>query len=317
MTARILPLIIALSLLSAACNRESETQQGMDEPTLVAHLYPKGQGVDEGIIEDGVAITLGPGAANQCDTTEFYWERDGSLNCVGDSARVMVFLPEKRNGVMVVVCPGGGYNELMYRSEGTYAAKEMTAHGVSVAILCYRMPTGHHDIPLTDAQNAFRFLRHHAAGWGISKIGIMGMSAGGHLAATASTLYTDSVTRPDFTILFYPVVSFCDGLGHKGSMRRLGLDESLIERYSAEKNVTPDTPPALLFHSADDGVNPEHSIRYYQALRKAGVQAGLVIFPSGGHGWGFNTIQTAGRDKLEPWRAAFNDALYTFLDSQN
>lgn len=309
--------IVAVVSCSGPSSR-NQFESGMDEPTLVAHLYPKGQMAGEGIVEDGVAVTLGPGEANCTDTTEFYWDRDGSLNAVGDSARVVVYLPQERNGVMVVVCPGGGYNELMYRSEGTYAAKILTSRGYCVAILCYRMPTGHHIIPLTDAQNAFRYLRFHAAEWGISKIGIMGMSAGGHLAATASTLYADAVTRPDFTVLFYPVISSDEGLRHKGSFRRLGIedDDAMAERYSPEKNVTPDTPPALMLHSADDKVNPEHSICYYRALRAAGVEAGLVIFPSGGHGWGFNTMETAGRDKLEPWRPAFYSALFTFLDSQ-
>ena len=126
--------------------------QGMTEPSLVVHLYPDGQHADRGIVEGGVAVTLGPREANQTDTTEFYWERDGSLNAVSDSARVVIYLPDTRirNGQMILICPGGGYNELMFRSEGTYAARLLTCKGYSVGIVCYRMPTGHAEIPLTD-----------------------------------------------------------------------------------------------------------------------------------------------------------------------
>ena len=320
-------------------------------PDLVVHLYPDGQLAGHGIVENGIPVTLGPGEANRTDTTEFYWERDGSLNAISDSARVVIYFPRvvENKGQMILICPGGGYNELMFRSEGTYAAQVLTERGYTVGIVCYRMPTGHADVPLTDVQNAFRYCRHHAAEWGVSQIGIMGMSAGGHLAAMASTQYVDAVTRPDFTILFYPVVSADPGLIHRGSFRKLtGLDPALItaasealaqkgmppeahmgtmppndslaraialvERYSPDRHITPDTPPALLFHSIDDGVNYENSLRYYERLLAAGVRAELHIFPSGGHGWGFNTMETAGRDKLEPYRGVFYDALTAFLE---
>ena len=351
-------------------------------PDLVVHLYPEGQRVDRGIIEyetidnqknidndkrtarhqqkrqkvHKVQVTQGPGAANQTDTTEFFWPRDGSLNAVGDSARIVIYFPRTgtpigpnnptttqaitdkqtaptNQGQMILICPGGGYNELMFRSEGTYAAQVLTKRGYTVGIVCYRMPTGNGEIPLTDVQNAFRYCRYHAKEWGINQIGIMGMSAGGHLAAMASTHYTDAITRPDFTILFYPVVSADPGLIHIGSFRRLtGLSPSQIReaseelgrmgtgsqallRYAPDRHITPDTPPALLFHSIDDGVNPENSLRYYQRLTSQGVKAELHIFPSGGHGWGFNTLETAGRDRLEPYRTVFYDALFSFLEN--
>lgn len=379
-------------------------------PDLVVHLYPEGQHVDRGIAEPTqinlgsgakdkrmtdrpVQVTLGPGEANRTDTTEFYWPRDGSLNAVGDSARIVIYFPRQTGpakkgspqitepaesgpaktgstgpaestptGQMILICPGGGYNELMFRSEGTYAAQALTARGYTVGIICYRMPTGNGEIPLTDVQNAFRYCRHHAKEWGISQIGIMGMSAGGHLAAMASTRYLDAATRPDFTILFYPVISADPGLIHIGSFRRLtGLSPSQIReaseelgqkgitphtpagipaaeathtpkpttpeqtleqtpanallRYAPDRHITKDTPPALLFHSIDDGVNPENSLRYYQRLTSQGVKAELHIFPSGGHGWGFNTLETAGRDRLEPYRTVFYDALFSFLEN--
>lgn len=359
-------------------------------PDLIVHLYPEGQRVDRGIIESNIQVTQGPGAANQTDTTEYFWLRDGSLNAVGDSARIVIYFPRPDTstginnptaeanyrpndqaatnaptpkGQMILICPGGGYNELMFRSEGTYAAQILTKRGYTVGIVCYRMPTGNGEIPLIDVQNAFRYCRHHAEEWGVSQIGIMGMSAGGHLAAMASTHFTDEVTRPDFTILFYPVVSADPGLIHRGSFRKLtGLvperikeaSEALVKRertglpavnnekgaaaagnetgapaqdptlakalealtfYSPDRHITKDTPPALLFHSIDDGVNPENSLRYYQRLIDNGVKAELHIFPSGGHGWGFNTLETAGRDKLEPWRTTFYDALFSFLEN--
>ena len=362
----VLPAVWVLLLACSSCvchSRLDREASGLLRPTLVTHLYPQGQGVDCGIV----------GEASVPDTTEFYWDRDGSLNAVSDSARVEVYLPERRNGQMIVICPGGGYGELMYRSEGTYAARILTAKGYAVAILCYRMPRGHAIIPITDVQNAFRYLRHHAAGWGISQIGIMGMSAGGHLAACASTMYVDSLTRPDFTVLFYPVTTCEEGLVHRGSYRaltglpadlvsaasawpaasdRYGSEEvaaarAVLERWSPVHHVTADTPPALLFHSADDrGVKPAHSFRYFDALRAAGVRAELHIFAQGGHGWGFNTDETIGTptygaipvpvpasagpseasgegnaaveprrsDKLGPCRALFYEALYTFLE---
>lgn len=336
-------------------------------PDLIVHLYPEGQQVDRGIIEFNTQVTYGPGTANQTDTTEYYWLRDGSLNAVGDSARIVIYfprpgtptginnptaeaspattIPPTPKGQMILICPGGGYNELMFRSEGTYAAQVLTKRGYTVGIICYRMPTGNGEIPLTDVQNAFRYCRHHAEEWGVGQIGIMGMSAGGHLAAMASTHFTDAITRPDFTILFYPVVSADPGLIHRGSFRKLtGLDperikeasEALAKRekkeqttpdpalakalealtyYSPDRHITKDTPPALLFHSIDDGVNPENSLRYYERLIDNGVKAELHIFPSGGHGWGFNTLETAGRDKLEPWRTTFYDALFGFLEN--
>ena len=294
---------------------------------------------DKQMTAQPVQVTLGPGAANRTDTTEFYWPRDGSLNAVGDSARIVIYFPRQTEpaestptGQMILICPGGGYNELMFRSEGTYAAQALTARGYTVGIICYRMPTGNGEIPLTDVQNAFRYCRHHAKEWSISQIGIMGMSAGGHLAAMASTRYLDAATRPDFTILFYPVISADPGLIHIGSFRRLtGLSPSQIReaseelgrmgtgsqallRYAPDRHITPDTPPALLFHSINDGVNPENSLRYYERLTANNVPAELHIFPTGGHGWGFNTLETAGRDRLEPYRTVFYDALTGFLE---
>ena len=289
----------------------------MDEPTLVVHLYPEGQEVDRGIVEDGVKVTLGPWESNGLTEDEFFWPADSTWNKVQD-ARILVYLPQQHDGMMILMCPGGGYgSSLTTRSEGLYAAKELTRLGHPVALLLYRMPCGHHMIPLRDAQNAMRYLRYHASEWGVRQIGVMGGSAGGHLAACVSTMWEDQITRPDFTILDYAVVSFTGELTHRGSCRRLtgGEDLELMERYSPCMHIGPDTPPALLFHSADDkAVKPEHSIAYYQALRAAGVRAELHIFPYGGHGWAFMSYRISAKgDPLGPYRDIYTGTLDTFI----
>lgn len=311
-------LCTAAVCLCLSCSvRNEDPAQGMTQPVETVHLYPKGQNSDAGIVEDGVAVTLGPAESNQIDTVEFFWDADGSLNNVSDSARIEIYLPEHRNGIMLVVCPGGGYSELTYRGEGLYAAQLLTQKGYSVAVLCYRMPVGHPVIPLTDVQNAFRYCRYHAQEWGIHKIGVVGGSAGGHLAASASTLYVDDITRPDFTVLYYPAISAAGGMKSSTIRRLTGGDAELMEYYSLENRVTSDTPPALLFHSTDDKTtDPENSMRYYRALRAAGVHAELYCFPHGGHGWAFTTQETAGKDKLGEYRATSSELLYRFLESQ-
>ena len=290
---------------------------GIYTPDLTVHLYPQGQDVDCGIVEDGVRITLGPGESNALADEEFFWPADMTWNNVQD-ARILVYLPEGHDGRMILMCPGGGYGtSLTTGSEGYFAAAELCRLGHAVALLLYRMPCGHHAIPLTDAQNALRYCRAHAQEWGIDHIGVMGGSAGGHLAACVSTLYTDAVTRPDFTILDYPVISTAEEFKFGGSsVRRLtGGDASLRGRYGADGMVTEDTPPALLFHSVDDrAVSTGHSLRYFQALRSAGVQAQICIFPYGGHGWGFATAAHAGEDRLGAYREVYFDMIEAFLD---
>ena len=176
----------------------------------------------------------------------------------------------------------------------------------------YRLPNGHSEIPLKDAQTALTIVRSHASEWGIDphQVGIMGCSAGGHLAATATTHFTDSVNRPDFSILVYPVITFDDGNMHRGSrVRLLGerFDADQVNRYSNERWVTPQTPPTFLVHCTDDKtVSPQNSMLFFDALRRCGVTAELHIFPKGGHGWGFITEP----DKLD---AAYRSELKTLL----
>ncbi|MBR1575613.1 MAG: alpha/beta hydrolase [Bacteroidales bacterium] len=300
-------LTAALLLLTAA--------RAQQAPDCIVRLYPEGQGTDRGIVEDGRAVTRGPGCANALKVPE-KWE-GAILRRVSDPW-LRIWLPEHNpSGQMVVICPGGAYAMLSTRTEGELAARWLCEHGVAACVLWYRMPNQHPEVPLTDVQNAFRFCRHHAAEWGVEQIGVMGFSAGGHLAASASTLYAEAGTRPDFSILYYPVITMEAGVTHEGSAHNLaGEDPVARERYSLEKQVRDDTPPTILLLCADDGaVPPENSLRYYRALRGHGVPAQIHIFPSGGHGWGFGSRAYTGQpDPIgDEARATADTALETFL----
>ena len=178
------------------------------------------------------------------------------------------------------------------RQEGDPFAAWLAGQGITGVVLKYRMPNGHHRIPLEDAKQGMRLIREHAREWQIdtARIGVMGFSAGGHLAATLLTRY-EATSRPAFGILFYPVISFDDRWAHRGSVQNLlGADstETMKTYYSNELQVTPQTPPTLLLLSNNDGtVKPRNSIMFYEALRENRVLTALYIFPSGGHGWGF------------------------------
>ena len=274
-------------------------------------LYPKGQGVDEGIVENGVPVTLGPGESNGVSGLETK-DASGNLRQIGDEARMEFFFPEHPNGQMVISCPGGGYGTVCARKEGQDLAHWMNRLGITVCVVKYRLPYGHTTVPLTDVQNAFRYCRHHAKEWGIDQIGIIGFSAGGHLAASASTMFTDDVTRPDFSILIYPVIDLDH---HKGTCRSLvGSDAALKEKYSLQHAVTGEVPPTLLALCADDRVvDPKSSLVYFQALLDCGVPAEMYIYPSGGHGWGFRNEELQARDALGPYRQDFLNHVQDFL----
>lgn len=207
-------------------------------------------------------------------------------------------------GTAVIVCPGGGYVGLSVDKEGTQFAQWFNSIGVSAFVLKYRLgPKYRHPIELGDAQRAIRMVRARAEEFRVQpdRIGIMGFSAGGHLASSAGTHFEpvnanasdpiDKVSsRPDFLILGYPVISFTTSYVHKGSMRSLlgdNPDPKLVELMSNELQVTPQTPPTFLFHTnADTGVPPENSVLFYLALRKAGVPAEMHIYERGPHGVG-------------------------------
>ncbi len=204
------------------------------------------------------------------------------------------------NGTAVVICPGGGYGGLVTGAEGHGIAEWLNGHGIAGIVLEYRLPAGRTYVPLLDAQRAIRTVRSNAKAWEIdpARIGIMGFSAGGHLASTAATHFdggdpnaTDAVDRvscrPDFAILVYPVITMNEST-HSGSRTRLlgeNPSEKLIELFSNEKQVTDKTPPTFLAHAIDDkAVVIENSQMFYAALKKHNVAGELLELPSGGHG---------------------------------
>ena len=211
---------------------------------------------------------------------------------------------ERATGAAVVVCPGGSYRTLASDHEGKQVAEWLNGLGVSAFVLQYRVgPRYRHPAPITDAQRALRLVRHRAGEWGVdpARVGIMGFSAGGHLASTAGTRFDDGDpqaadpvdrmgSRPDLMILAYPVISFTAPFTHSGSRQNLlgdPPDPKLAEELSNELRVTGRTPPAFLFHTGDDaGVPVENSVAFYQALRAARVSAELHVFPKGPHGVG-------------------------------
>lgn len=224
----------------------------------------------------------------------------------------------------VVICPGGGYWALAMDHEGDQIARWFQQRGVHAFVLKYRLAQHeyHHPAMINDAQRALRYVRAHAEDWNLDKdrLGIMGFSAGGHLASTASTHFDAGdpqakeaiereSSRPDFCILGYPVIAFGEDFTHKGSQKNLiGENPSteMIKYLSNEKQVTAQTPPTFLVHTNEDaGVPPENSVVYYMALRKAGVPAEMHIYQRGKHGLGMvNTkdeIFSTWAERLEDW----------------
>ena len=214
------------------------------------------------------------------------------------------------NGMAIIMCPGGGYSGLAMHHEGHDIASWFNTQGITYAVLKYRMPNGHHEVPLSDAEQAIRMVRKHAAEWGVNpqRVGIMGASAGGHLAASLATLYSSDKTRPDFQILFYPVISMQKGVTHGGSRKNLigeNPSQELEQKYSLERQVSPRTPQAfIMLSSDDDAVPPINGIGYFLALRDHKVPASLHAYPTGGHGWGFRdnfTYKRQWTEELEKW----------------
>ena len=221
-------------------------------------------------------------------------------------ATLTIYPAKKPNGQAIVACPGGGYAGIATTHEGHDMAAWFNTQGITYAVLHYRMPYGKHEVPLSDAHQAIRYLRKNADKWGIQTVGIMGSSAGGHLASTAATHFT-AETRPDFQILFYPVVTMGE-FTHQGSKNNLlGMNpsEELVKLYSNELQVNEQTPPAFIMHSSDDTAVPvQNTINYYLAMCKHGVPASVHFYPIGGHGWGYNETfpyKTQWKNELEKW----------------
>jgi len=235
-----------------------------------------------------------------------------------------IYLPakEKANGTAVIVCPGGGYSHLAMDHEGHAVAKRLNEIGITAFVLKYRLPNDQSQVdksitPLMDAQQSIRMVREQATKYNINpnRIGIMGFSAGGHLASTAGTHFTKPVgqnvsatsVRPDFEILIYPVISFSDELKHGGSRDNLIGKTPAAEQlslYSNELQVTAQTPPTFLVHSQDDKVVPvRNSIVFYEACTKQSVPAEMHLYPKGGHGYGMNNKTTKDQwiESLQNW----------------
>jgi acetyl esterase/lipase len=257
-------------------------------------------------------------------------------HAVGDSPadkpEMTAYRPEKPNGTAVVICPGGGYGFLALDHEGKQVAEFFTKLGVTAFVLKYRIvakdrPGPLSDAPLADVQRAIRLVRAKAKDYGVDpkKVGVMGFSAGGHLASTAATHFdlgsrdrdADGIERtscrPDFAILAYPVVTMEAGVTHGGSRRNLigdKPDEKLIELYSNEKHVTKETPPTFIFHtSADTAVVPENAVRFYLACKKASVPVEMHIYEKGRHGVGLGRDPkwTGGEKSVATWPDRLTD----------
>jgi len=245
-----------------------------------------------------------PNAIIANEYKEIYEPKIGRIRKV-KTPTLTIFKPEKPNGTAVVICPGGGYSNLAIKHEGTDVAIWLNALGITAFVLKYRLPNDtimekKSIAPLQDAQEAIRYVRRNAQKWQLNndKIGIMGFSAGGHLAASLSTRYDEKIyeitdqrsAKPNFSILIYPVITMSDDFTHKGSKNKLlGPSPSLeqIELFSADKQVNAQTPPTFLIHAIDDKAVPlENSIQYFTALKKHQISSEIHLYQNGGHGFG-------------------------------
>lgn len=245
-------------------------------------------------------LTLSAAAFAQKGTTMELWPK-GAPNTSGDEkdkAELTVYLPDakKATGRAIVCCPGGGYTHLAMDHEGHQWATFFNNQGIALIVLKYRMPHGNREIPVADAEEAIKTVRKNAVEWHIDRndIGIMGFSAGGHLASTIAT-HSKGEAAPNFQILFYPVITMDPGFTHKGSHDAfLGTDLSKKDQkklefeYSNELQANRTTSRAFLALSDDDKVVPAvNGFNYYQQLYKHDVPASIHIYPTGGHGWGY------------------------------
>ena len=272
-----------------------------------------------------------PGAftnAQSATITEKTTNTDGILRISDVTTPTLAVYPAKSGvtsiypGGAVMICPGGGYRILAAEHEGSDIARWFADRGITAFVLKYRLPDARlqqtpHEAPLADAMRGIQLIRQQATRLGIdpNRIGVMGFSAGGHLAATLSTQdkkgpKADPQTKANFSILIYPVITFSDK-AHAGSRDKLlgtlAKDPAWINYYSAEKQVTATTPPAFLVHAMDDeGVPVENSIGYYLACRQQKVPAEMHLYPTGGHGF---ALRTKAGESVSTWPAALESWL--------
>jgi acetyl esterase/lipase len=278
-------LVVSVGLVAATMLYAQAPSPDRAKAAAVVPIWPEGV--------PGLLPTAGPEV-----------EVDARVSNVHTSTLTAYLAPERQNtGTAVVVCPGGGYQRLAIDKEGWKVAEWLNSLGVSAFVLKYRMREYGHPAPLRDVLRAVRLLRSQAARWRIApdRIGVMGFSAGGHLASSAGTLFDapegrtgadlDRVSaRPDFLVLVYPVISMNAPYAHSGSRQSLlGAEppQALVDRMSTNLQVTKDTPPTFLVHGGtDQSVPPENSVLFYSALRRAGVAAELHLYQEGAHGIG-------------------------------
>lgn len=215
----------------------------------------------------------------------------------GEKANLTIFLPNVNiaTGRAIVIFPGGGYSILCTEHEGTSWAPFFNQQGIAIFILSYRLPKGNHLVPISDAEEAIRIVRRNADKWKIDKnqVGIMGFSAGGHLASTIAT-HSKGDAKPNFHILFYPVITMDPSFTHLGSLENfLGKEpnQELIDEYSNELHITNETPRVFITLCNDDEVvQPKNGMLYYKECNLHDVSTSLHIYPTGGHGWGYSSI---------------------------
>ena len=268
-------VVLLMVLVMATLSLQAQTEVKLWDNTSAPHSnFLQGGAKDEG----GVRYS------NTTEAVLYIYEAD----------------PEKATGQSIVICPGGGYWLVAIGHEGHDFGKWLAGNGVTAAVLMYRMPNHHPEVPLEDAAEALRYMKEeYAPKHNIRSVGIMGFSAGGHLAAATAVgvlaANGDKSHRaaicPDFAVLFYPVITGDALFTHKGSFDNLlGVNRTaeLTEKYSIEKLVSENTPPTFIALSDDDtGVPPANSIRFYNAMKAHNRPASIHVFPSGGHGWGF------------------------------
>lgn len=250
-------------------------------------------------------------------TGEITQDDYGRIGNVSDPI-VTVYLPDHKvaTGQAVVVCPGGGYSYVSSKNEGLMPAQWLVARGIAAIVLRYRMPNGHNDIPIKDALTAIELVRTNAGKWNINpaEVGIMGFSAGGHLASTAITHFTNADNRPDFGILVYPVITLDERYTHVGTRTNLigkGFNAELVELYSNEKQVKENTPPTFIAHCTDDRTVPvKNATMMYDALVAQKITTEMHIYTKGGHGWGF-------RENKLPYFQEFSASLGRWLTERH
>jgi len=257
------------------------------------------------------------------DYTETVNKENGHITRVSQPT-LLPFFPEKgkANGTAIIICPGGAYGMLSYDKEGMAVARKFAEAGVTAFVLKYRLPSDkimeHRETgPLQDAQRAFVLVRENAAKWGVNpaRVGIIGFSAGGHLAATATTMYDKPVTttnglsvKPDFSVLVYPVISMGQ-YTHQGSKENLiggTAPADVVKAFSTELRVKADCPPVCLIHAQDDtAVPPQNSLLFYNAMLEQNIKGAMYLYQTGGHGYGLNNKTTADQwfDRVIQWMA--------------